>query len=251
MKSRLSRALARLEEQLVSELETRLAELRRGVAGAPGRRAARARALLREAAGVPPAAVAAFGGPHLAVAALAPASRCLRAEPVLDWLGIGGERSSACPEAPTPRRPTPGSTSASGSRSRRARSSPRARPDGRRLPRRRRRDGSPTGRAPGLPESEQSGAGALLSQFRADRGGPAGAQARGPRHDDRARESTASRATGLAAPRRYEDPSGDIREAPQRLAGPTLVWRRGDLTLRLEADVLSKARAPAIRPLRG
>ncbi len=40
----------------------------------------------------------------------------------------------------------------------------------------------------------------------------------------------------------YEDPTGEIREAPSRLVGPTLVWRRGDRTLRLEADV-SKARA--------
>ena len=40
----------------------------------------------------------------------------------------------------------------------------------------------------------------------------------------------------------YEDPSGNIRESPSRLAGPTLVWERGDLTLRLEADV-SKSRA--------
>ena len=43
----------------------------------------------------------------------------------------------------------------------------------------------------------------------------------------------------------YEDPAGGIREAPQRLAGPTLVWRHGDLTLRLEADI-TKSRALAI-----
>ncbi len=43
----------------------------------------------------------------------------------------------------------------------------------------------------------------------------------------------------------YLHPTGDVRDAPMRLAGPTLVWERGDLTLRLEADV-SKSRALAI-----
>jgi hypothetical protein len=35
----------------------------------------------------------------------------------------------------------------------------------------------------------------------------------------------------------YVDPSGQILEAPARLAGHTLVWRRGRLTLRVEADI--------------
>jgi hypothetical protein len=43
----------------------------------------------------------------------------------------------------------------------------------------------------------------------------------------------------------FEDPSGRIVEAPTRLAGNTLVWRRGDRTLRLEADI-PKSRALAI-----
>jgi hypothetical protein len=43
----------------------------------------------------------------------------------------------------------------------------------------------------------------------------------------------------------YEDPSGRILEAPARLAGNTLVWRHGDRTLRLEADI-PKSRALAI-----
>jgi len=43
----------------------------------------------------------------------------------------------------------------------------------------------------------------------------------------------------------YEDPTGRIRELPERLAGNTLVWRHGDRTLRLEADV-TKSRALAI-----
>ena len=43
----------------------------------------------------------------------------------------------------------------------------------------------------------------------------------------------------------YEHPSGAVREAPARLAGNTLLWQRGDLTLRLEADI-TKERALAI-----
>jgi hypothetical protein len=43
----------------------------------------------------------------------------------------------------------------------------------------------------------------------------------------------------------YEDPAGRVRDLPARLAGPTLVWRHGDRTLRLEADI-PKARALAI-----
>jgi len=43
----------------------------------------------------------------------------------------------------------------------------------------------------------------------------------------------------------FEDPAGEIRESPPRLAGNTLVWRRGRLTLRLEADV-DRERALAI-----
>ena len=39
--------------------------------------------------------------------------------------------------------------------------------------------------------------------------------------------------------------AGLIRESAARLAGPTLVWRHGDRTLRLEADV-PKSRALAI-----
>jgi hypothetical protein len=43
----------------------------------------------------------------------------------------------------------------------------------------------------------------------------------------------------------YEDPNGRIRDLPARLAGNTLVWRHGDRTLRLEADV-TQSRALAI-----
>jgi len=35
----------------------------------------------------------------------------------------------------------------------------------------------------------------------------------------------------------YEDASGNVREERTRLAGNTLVWQRGDLTLRLEGEI--------------
>jgi hypothetical protein len=43
----------------------------------------------------------------------------------------------------------------------------------------------------------------------------------------------------------YEDPNGTVLDIPARLAGPTLVWRHGDRTLRLEAHI-TKSRALAI-----
>ena len=101
---------------------------------------------------------------------------------------------------------------------------------------------------PGLPESSQSGAGALLSQFPGRTNLLFIRKFAGPdttidrvRIDGEPGYWVAGEPHGLL----YEDPTGVVRESPTRLAGPTLVWRRGDLTLRLEADV-SKARALAI-----
>jgi hypothetical protein len=165
---------------------------------------------------------------------------------VLDWLGIGGEKIERVPKAPprtaTPldlgtRVPLPGDSLVPAAL---------GRPD--RVyeagdiitllyrPR------------PALPESEHTGAGALLEQFpgrtraeyvrkqagprtRIDRvtvGGEPGFWIAGAEH-------------GLL----YEDPSGTIVEARARLAGNALVWRHGDRTLRLEADI-PKSRALAI-----
>ncbi len=158
---------------------------------------------------------------------------------VLDWFGIGGERIERVPEQPTAE-PTPLDL---GERV--------PLPDDALVP-----DalGDPDGayRAAGdiltllyrprdgLPESEQSGAGALLSQFRGRVEEPLIRKLVGP-------DTTIERVTvdgepgywlaGAAHGLLYEDPNGDISEAPQRLAGPTLVWTRGDLTLRLEADI--------------
>jgi hypothetical protein len=100
----------------------------------------------------------------------------------------------------------------------------------------------------GLPESQNTGAGALLSQFtgRTNQGflrklaGP-GTTIESVTVDGEPGYWLAGAAHGLL----YEDPSGAVREAPARLAGNTLVWRRGELTLRLEADV-TQERALAI-----
>jgi len=240
----------------VSELESRLAELpvewppapdvaarvRARVEAEPPQRARRWRRSrrLRPALAIPLAVLAvAVGG----VAAV-PSARSA----VLRWLGIEGVRIERVPEAPTP---APSPALDLGERIRLAPETlvPQAlgppdavytaagdlvtllyRP----------RDG--------LPESEQSGAGALLSQFRGRTNAQFIRKFAGP-------DTTIERVQVGGEPGYwiagephgllYEDPAGDIREAPTRLAGPTLVWRRGELTLRLEADV-PKSRALAI-----
>jgi hypothetical protein len=158
---------------------------------------------------------------------------------VLDWLGIGGERIERVPQQPTAE-PTPLDL---GERV--------PLPDDALVP-----DalGEPDAayRAfgeiltllyrprDGLPESEHSGAGALLSQFAGRVEEPLIRKLAGP--DTTIEAVTVDGEPGFwvsGSPHGllYEDPSGDIRETPQRLAGPTLVWMRGDQTLRLEADI--------------
>ena len=165
---------------------------------------------------------------------------------VLRWLGIEGVRIERVPRAPTPA-PT---TLDLGERTTLAGETlvPRAlgRPDavyaaGDRVtllyrPRR------------GLPESEQSGVGALLSQFPGRTNAQFVRKMAGPDTTvERVRVGGEPGFWLAGAPHGviYEDPTGAIRELPARLAGPTLVWRRGDLTLRLEADI-PKSRALAI-----
>ena len=100
----------------------------------------------------------------------------------------------------------------------------------------------------GLPESQNTGAGALLTLIPGRTNPIFMRKLAGP-------NTTIERVTVDGEPGYwlagdvhtllYEHPSGGIREAPERLAGNTLVWRRGELTLRLEADV-TKERALAI-----
>ncbi len=235
----------------MSELETRLAELsvewpptpevaarvRARVEAEPARRPRR----LRAAFALPLALLAlAVGG----VAAV-PSARSA----VLRWLGIEGVRIERVPQAPTPA-PSASPVRDLGERTRLAPGtlvpSALGTPDGvyaagarvTLLYRPRR----------GLPESEQSGVGALLSQFPGRTNAQFIRKFAGPdttiervRVDGEPGFWVAGEPHGLL----YEDPTGAIRESPARLAGSTLVWRRGGLTLRLEADV-SKSRALAI-----
>jgi hypothetical protein len=167
---------------------------------------------------------------------------------VLRWLGIEGVRIERVPVAPTPAPSATGldlgerTTLAAGTLVPSALGRPAAVYEaGERVtllyrPRR------------GLPESEHSGAGALLAQFPGRTNvrfirkfaGP-GTRVEHVRVDGEPGFWIAGEAHGLL----YEDPAGAVRELPERLAGSTLVWRHGGLTLRLEADV-SKSRALAI-----
>ena len=229
----------------MTELETRLAELRVEWPPEPdvaARVMARLeveppRRRLRPAWAVALAVLVLGGG----VAAV-PSARSA----VLRWLGIEGVRIERVPEAPTPE-PTPldlgrRTTLTSGVLVPAALGRPDAvYADGEYVtllyrPRR------------GLPESAQSGAGALLSQFPGRVEGGFVRKLAGP--DTTVERVRVDGEPGFwlgGAPHGvgYVDPSGQFRESPTRLAGPTLVWRRGDRTLRLEADV-PKSRALAI-----
>jgi hypothetical protein len=232
----------------VSEIETRLVELEVAWPDAPDV-AARVRARVeaeprprrfRPAWAVALAILVSAGG----VAAV-PSARGA----VLRWLGIEGVRIERVPENPTPA-PSAAPPLDLGERTRLPAGTlvPRAlgRPDavytaGERVtllyrPRR------------GLPESGQTGAGALLSQFPGRTNVPFIRKFAGPdttiervRIDGEPGFWIAGALHGLL----YEDPSGQIVESPTRLAGRTLVWRHGARTLRLEADV-PKSRALAI-----
>jgi hypothetical protein len=196
-------------------------------AGAPRRRGPFG---LRRRLAIPLAALVLAVGGVMAV----PSARST----VLDWLGIGGETIQRVPEQPSPT-PTPLDL---GSRIPLPDDAPVPAALGR--PDAAYEDGEivtllyrPSA---GLPESAHSGAGALLSYFPGRTNVEFVRKLAGP-------DTTIDRATvdgepgfwvaGAAHAVIYEHPSGGIREAPARLAGNTLVWRRGELTLRLEADI--------------
>jgi hypothetical protein len=232
----------------VSELETRLAELRVEWPPEPDvapRVRARIEAEPRRRRFRPAWAVAlailVFGGGVAAV----PSARSA----VLRWLGIEGVRIERAPQTPTPA-PSTSPALELGEPSRLAPGtlvpSALGPPDavyaaGDRVtllyrPRR------------GLPESEHSGAGALLSQFPGRTMVEFVRKLAGPDtpvEPVRVGGEPGYWLGGVAHAVIYEDPSGVIRESPARLAGPTLVWRHGALTLRLEADI-PKSRALAI-----
>jgi len=183
----------------------------------------------------------------LAVVALVAAVPPARST-VLDWLGIGGETIQRVPAVPTP---TPITIPLElGTRVAPSRASlvPRAlgRPDAvyeageivTLLYRPR----------PGLPESEHTGAGALVSQFPGRTNPGYVRKMAGP--DTRPERVTVGGEPGfwIAGADHgllYARPSGTIAEARPRLAGHALVWRHGARTLRLEADI-PESRALAI-----
>lgn len=232
----------------MSELETRLAELHVEWPPEPdvsGRVRARLEARPRPRRFRPAWAVAlailVLGG---GVAAVPPARSA-----VLRWLGIEGVKIERVPEAPTPApSASPALDLGQPTRLTRAMLVPAAL-------------GPPAAvyeagervtllyrPRSGLPESEQSGAGALLSQFPGRTNAEFVRKFSGPdTRIDRVRVDGEPGFWLAGAPHGliYEDPSGQIVESPTRLAGPTLIWRRGDMTLRLEADI-PKARALAI-----
>ena len=101
---------------------------------------------------------------------------------------------------------------------------------------------------PGLRESAHSGAGALLSQFPGRTNNEYVRKTAGPRtriERVSVRGEPGFWLAGAAHELIYEDPAGSILPLPARLAGHTLVWRHGDRTLRLEADI-PKSRALAV-----
>jgi hypothetical protein len=95
---------------------------------------------------------------------------------------------------------------------------------------------------PGLPVSQFTNAGLLITQFRAEP-----MLEKFAKVTTEVQQVTVGRETGYwfsAAPHSfvYTDRSGNVREETSRLAGSTLVWTHGELTLRLEGE-LSKAEA--------
>ncbi|MDQ4096754.1 MAG: hypothetical protein M3144_02645, partial [Actinomycetota bacterium] len=108
--------------------------------------------------------------------------------------------------------------------------------------------------APGLPEASLTGAGLLLTQFRAEVD-----EAFTRKVIDlgvRVEEVTVAGGRGYwfeGAPHRlvFADENGQFYEDRSRLAGNTLVWERGDITLRLESALSKDAAielAESLRP---
>jgi hypothetical protein len=169
----------------------------------------------------------------LAVVALVAAVPPARST-VLDWLGIGGETIQRVPQQPTP---APGSTP----------------PDfGRRIPL---PSDAPVPAALGRPDAVYEENEIVTLDYREPRAVLSYFPGRTNREFVRkfaGPDTTIDRVTVNGEPGFwvagalhgviYESPSGSVVEAPSRLAGNTLVWRRGDRTLRLEADI-SKERA--------
>ncbi len=240
-------AVARAREAgggAVSELEARLSELVVEWPEAPdvaprvrARLEARPRRRLWPRIAIPVAVLA-------LVAAVPPARST-----VLDWLGLDGVKIERVPKAPTPAPSIRRWTSAIACHSRARSSSPAssARPTPSTAPPAT-SSRSCTARAAACRSPRTRGAGALLTQLPGRTNEIYIRKFAGP-------DTTIERVTvdgepgfwlaGVSHGVLYEHSSGDVREAPSRLAGNTLIWQRGAVTLRLEADI-TKERALAI-----
>jgi hypothetical protein len=97
---------------------------------------------------------------------------------------------------------------------------------------------------PGLPASRFTGAGLLITQFRAEPMVEKFAKTTTELERVQVDGETGYWFSGGAHSFTYLDRNGDFREETSRLAGSTLVWAHGDLTLRLEGQV---SRAEALR----
>lgn len=91
---------------------------------------------------------------------------------------------------------------------------------------------------PGLPATTETGVGLLLTEFRGATDAGFLMKVVGP--DTRVEAVTVNGAPGFwleGAPHAlaYRDPSGQFETATLRLAGNTLAWNQGDLTLRIES----------------
>jgi hypothetical protein len=157
---------------------------------------------------------------------------------VLDWLGLAGETIERVPTQPTPT-----GTPDLGSRA--------PLPPGALVP-----------GALGRPDAVYQDGDILTLLYRARPGRPESLVSQFPGHtnqvyvrkmagpDSRIERVTVNGEPGFwlaGAPHAilYVDPNGSVLDLPARLAGHTLVWRHGDRTLRLEAEI-PKARALAI-----
>jgi hypothetical protein len=90
---------------------------------------------------------------------------------------------------------------------------------------------------PGLPESRDSGVGALLSQFPGRTENRLAQKILGPASTLESARVKGGRAYWIAGEPHvfsYTDPSGEVRYEEYRLAESVLLWEEGELTLRLE-----------------
>lgn len=98
----------------------------------------------------------------------------------------------------------------------------------------------------GLPEAHETGAGALVTEFKGTVQGPILSKAIGPGTQLQQTDVNGSPAYWISgAPHDvfYTDPGGAFRQDTLRLATNTLLWQRGDITYRLEATTsLDEAR---------